>query len=262
MIIFCPDDNTQLGQEASSFADLKKHVARDLDQAKPGEFQSRVGGSHTARGNWTPPALSVLVPGGGKLLGVSLVWQKTANSFQGYYQGAEPRASTSARYGGPRTPSSPTLALDSSRHLTRTGKTARPFGTGSLAVGWERTGIRCSGGLVFASSPSRPLSEGFKSVSVSARLPKDHVVSWLWRRHKELAPSDSTPPPSLEQVERAFRMAEAAASEVAVAGASGGGLPSDLSGAASSSAAAAAAFPKPAPKPKVIGRGRGRGRKS
>ena len=93
-------------------------MARELDQIKPGEFLNRVGGHHVIRGNWTPPALSDLVPGGGKLPGVSLVWQATASSFQGYYQGAEPRASTSARYGGPRTPISATTALEQSRELT------------------------------------------------------------------------------------------------------------------------------------------------
>ncbi len=99
------------------FADLKQHVVRDLEQnsAGPAGFQARVGGTHTPNTNWTPPELLELVPGHGKLPGVSLVWQATANAFQGYYRGAEPRQSTSHSYGGPRTVTDPVLALEQSR---------------------------------------------------------------------------------------------------------------------------------------------------
>ncbi len=118
------------------FDDLKKHVTRDLAASSalpPGVPQPRVGGAHASLNNWTPPYLRELIPGAGSLTGVSVVWQATENSFQGYYRGGHPRASTSAAYGGPCTPADPAIALDHGahnkfilvRHLTLEGRNCR-----------------------------------------------------------------------------------------------------------------------------------------
>ncbi len=103
-------------QDARVFADLKRNVVRDLNASSelpaPAGPQSRVGGSKKPLGNFTPLELKPLLPGRGTLTGVSLAWQSSERSFQGYYKDGEPRPSTAASYGGPRTPADPAIALD------------------------------------------------------------------------------------------------------------------------------------------------------
>ena len=127
-------------QDARVFADLKRHVVRDLnassDKPPTAGPQSRVGGSKKERGNFTPAELKPLIPGGGSLPGVSLVWQCSERSFQGYYKDAEPRPSTSASYGGPRTPADPAQALDRKAEKEDLEGIAGPRGTDRGGAGW------------------------------------------------------------------------------------------------------------------------------
>ena len=73
--------------------------------------QSRASAPKEAQGPGTSLELKELAPGKGLLPGISLVYQRKAQSFQGYYTGASPHPSTSAKWGGPRTSPDPIDAL-------------------------------------------------------------------------------------------------------------------------------------------------------
>ena len=94
--------------EQVRFRDLKAELRKPPN--KVGAV-SRASATQEAQGPGTSLELKELCPGKGLLPGISLVFQRKAQSFQGYYTGASPHPSTSAKWGGPRTSTDPIDAL-------------------------------------------------------------------------------------------------------------------------------------------------------
>jgi hypothetical protein len=75
------------------------------------DAQHRVGSSKGRKTNSTPQALRDIIPEKGQNSAIRISWQRSAKTFQGYYEGIWPQYSTSASYGGITTSPDPCDAL-------------------------------------------------------------------------------------------------------------------------------------------------------
>jgi hypothetical protein len=95
------------------FDDVKTMALKGLvDRAAANASHTRdANGPRCQTFDYTPAALKDLIPERGMMQGCYLCWQRSKQSFHGYYPGATPTSSTSRGWGGPRTTPHEHIAL-------------------------------------------------------------------------------------------------------------------------------------------------------